>query len=425
MKRRHSLSFQLTILLIIIWFLVNITAVGLFRLMVVDSDMRIYEKYIEHYITYILKDFGTPPDLDTVRKLSGEYSFGCVISHNGTELFNNTEVTLEMLEKAKSKKNPHHIRIKRRSFIKIVEGNYTYFFSPRQHERENNRFVLIFFIYMSLLFGISYMIFKHILRPLKTLQIGIDEVSSGNREHEVPVRGHDQLSLLASSFNEMNRKINRLISIKDRLLIDVGHELKSPLARIKLALEFTDSKTRELVGQDVNTLESIVDTILKTFKTSFEKNSVTRQEFTLKEEIETIISTNRFDLKHFNLLIDETLKVMANKEMFDICLKNLISNALKYSDAEKRSVEIKCGIENEWAVLAVTDFGIGIPKDDLAFIFEPFYRVDKSRSRESGGTGLGLTLCKNISDIHNWDLTVDSTLNEYTTFTLRLQRVRD
>ncbi len=420
MNIKKSLSLKMTVVLIVIWVLVNITAVVLFRVFVITKDDHRYRKYIDSYLNYIVEDFGTPLDMDRVRRIARKNSVRLIVTDGSHVVFSNVENRLQsrILEKAESTQG-HDIRYKRNIFFKYKKGGYIFYFSDVSHANWHDTFLVSFFVYISVLFGISYLIFRRMLIPVKNLQKGVDEISRGNREYEVPVTGSDELGRLAGSFNSMNKKINRLITIKDRLLIDVGHELKSPLARMKLALEFTDPKTKENLGQDIHSLEYIIDTILKTFKSSFEQNTAEAKKINLADAVEFVIKEGRFPPCYFSLSINKSLTVEANRDMLIICLKNLFSNAVKYSDPEKKPILVESVHDESGTILRITDYGIGIPENDRDFIFEPFYRVDKSRSRESGGTGLGLSLCRNIADIHKWGLEVDSVEDEYTTFVLR------
>ena len=112
------------------------------------------------------------------------------------------------------------------------------------------------------------------------------------------------------------------------------------------------------------------------------------------------------------------IEVRVDPEQVRTVFENILSNALKYSEAESKPVRATFDLKKSYAVIRITDFGIGIPEDELAHIFEPFYRVDKSRTKDTGGYGLGLSLCKTIMEAHDGKIEIQSRLAEGTTVSL-------
>jgi signal transduction histidine kinase len=114
--------------------------------------------------------------------------------------------------------------------------------------------------------------------------------------------------------------------------------------------------------------------------------------------------------------------VIVDPERIRMMLRNVVDNALKYSRGQTRPVAIRLGSNRGHPVVTIEDFGEGIPGDDLAMVFEPFYRVDKSRHRGTGGYGLGLSLCRKIMTAHGGSIKVQSRLGEGTTFTIEFPK---
>jgi signal transduction histidine kinase len=112
------------------------------------------------------------------------------------------------------------------------------------------------------------------------------------------------------------------------------------------------------------------------------------------------------------------IEVETDAEQIKTVFENVLNNAIKYSEAESKPVEVTCELRAPCAVIRIRDYGIGIPPEDLAHIFEPFYRVDKSRAKDTGGYGLGLSLCKTIMEAHDGKIEVQSTPQEGTTVSL-------
>jgi signal transduction histidine kinase len=133
---------------------------------------------------------------------------------------------------------------------------------------------------------------------------------------------------------------------------------------------------------------------------------------------EVALQYSTVDLK----INDDEIEINADKERLRLLLKNLIENAIKYSKNSSEPVSIKVVEKNNNVEIFIHDKGEGIPDKELEFIFEPFYRVDKSRTKESGGFGLGLHLCKNIVEAHKGKITVQSKIGEGTTFNIILPK---
>ncbi len=413
MKIRESLSLKTAFLLVGIWFVVIITVLGLFRAFVVRSRPPAFARIVNHYSTYLLHDIGIPPNPDSMRRITRETGIRIAVLENGKLLYS----TLVDIDQRQLLRHLKSRRFRFRYHVARQEG-YTFVFRHPDSIRHHTPFLVMFLGAVSLLILTGYMILRHILRPVSELQHGIDEISSGNRRYEVPVRGKDELSSLARSFNEMNGTINSLIEVKDRLLIDIGHELKSPLARMKLALEFSDEASKNEIRADVAELETLVDTILTSFRLSFERNETVQSPFDLTDALHSVITRKRYPAGHFEITVPEGTVIMANRPMFEILTGNLIGNAVRYSDPGKRPVLVAAAERDGSVTLQVTDYGIGIAKEKIPFLCEPFYRVDRSRTRESGGMGLGLYICRNIADVHGWTLAVTSREAHYTTVTV-------
>jgi signal transduction histidine kinase len=112
------------------------------------------------------------------------------------------------------------------------------------------------------------------------------------------------------------------------------------------------------------------------------------------------------------------IDVRVDPEQVKTVFENVFNNAIKYSEPESKPVQVSCKLRESFAVIRITDFGIGIPQEELAHIFEPFYRVDKSRTKDTGGFGLGLSLCKTIMEAHDGKIEVQSEPGEGTTVSL-------
>jgi two-component system phosphate regulon sensor histidine kinase PhoR len=229
-------------------------------------------------------------------------------------------------------------------------------------------------------------------------------------------------------------QIRKLESIRKDFVANVSHELKTPITSIKGFIEtlkeggIEDEETRnhfyDIINMETERLIELVEDILTlSFLDNESKTRTISKEFIdVKLEIqkaaymlERACREKRIELK---LNIQENLpKICFNKDYFRQMNINLLSNAIKYSD-DGGEIEIKALLEENKIRLSISDTGIGIPSADIDRIFERFYRVDKGRARKEGGTGLGLAIVKHIAQSQGAEITVESTVEKGTTFTI-------
>jgi signal transduction histidine kinase len=253
-----------------------------------------------------------------------------------------------------------------------------------------------------------------VLRPISWLSRGVEEVAKGNFDQNVVIWKMDQLGRLTESFNNMTQKIKEMIAARTQLLLDVSHEMRSPLTRIKVALEFLpDNKNKKSIGEDVNELEQMLHEILETERLNSGYQKLDSEKADLLKLIKNIISKFKNMKPGINLIADDNqYPFEGDIERLKICLRNVIDNSIKFSNESSNAVEIQISSEKQQYIIKVQDNGTGIPEEDLPFIFEPFYRVDKSRSKKTGGYGLGLSLSKKIIEAHGGTINIKSKINK-------------
>ena len=270
---------------------------------------------------------------------------------------------------------------------------------------------------------IVYLLFlfiRKILKPVNKLTDGVKKVSEGNFNVKIETTRSDELGKLIHSYNEMSHQVANMIKSKEQLLLDVSHEMRSPLTRMKLSSEFIDDlKIKNNILDDVNDLDKMITELLETERMNSEYGGLNKSKMKLNDLINEIsLQYSIVDLR----INEEEIEINADKERLRLLLKNLIENAIKYSKNSSEPVSVKVFEKNNNVEIIIQDKGEGIPDKELEFIFEPFYRVDKSRTKESGGFGLGLHLCKNIVEAHKGKISVQSKIGEGTTFNIILPK---
>lgn len=271
---------------------------------------------------------------------------------------------------------------------------------------------------------------KIIIKPIDELVKTTKEISSGNFGERVEIKSQDEISNLSRNFNSMAEviegKINDLQNAaesKQRFIDNLSHELKTPLTSIIGYADFlrtTDKYDEEThikcltyiykEGKRLQKLSSkLMDLIVLRKENSIMKKENVKE---LLGEIENLVMP-KLSSKGIKLIVNsEDFYVNMDKELMIILISNLVDNAVKAS-GNNSSIYIKAYVK-DIPVIEIEDKGVGIPKEDINKIFEPFYMVDKSRDRNNNGAGLGLSICAEISKIHSAKLEVESELNKGT-----------
>lgn len=278
-------------------------------------------------------------------------------------------------------------------------------------DRKLHHFFLLILIFLVIIvFIIASIVIHQYLNPIKKLTEAVNEIRKGNLDKKVSVKGHDEFSKLAEAFNSMTAELKKMIQAREQLLLDVSHELRTPLTRSKLALEMMpDSKEKNSVIEDVKEVELMITDILETARLKNNKITLDIKDVLINDLIKNTISLFENEKNRININpVSESLFIKADEGRIITVLRNIIENSLKYSSLENKPIEVSVIDRIEEIIIQIEDYGHGIPEEKLPFVFEPFYRVDDSRSKKSGGYGLGLHLCKRIMEAHGAEITINN-----------------
>jgi signal transduction histidine kinase len=266
-----------------------------------------------------------------------------------------------------------------------------------------------------------YLIMNWQLKPIKVLGEGVKQLSEGNIDYQMSCSRVDELGKLVDSFNTMVQRIREMLHTRDRLLQDVSHELRSPLTRVKVALEFLeDNNTKKSISDDIAEMETMVRELLETDRLKSQYGGLELEGTNIMHLVREACAEFH-DQKPGIKLVSFPGDIFLNvdQKRIKILYRNILDNALRYSDPDGYPVEISLREKADEIIIAVQDFGSGIPEQELPYIFEPFYRVDKSRSKKTGGYGLGMSLSKRIMEAHGGTIAITSKLNVGTTVFLK------
>lgn len=291
-----------------------------------------------------------------------------------------------------------------------------------------------FFIVLAIVLFITYFLLltKKFATYLGEILWGITELSQGNFNTRIQIRNEDEFALIASRLNQMAGNIKNIIendrkneTNKNELITSVAHDLRTPLTSVIGYLELVSNK--EKLNEDVREryieiaylkskhLEKLIEDLFAYTKFSFGEVALEPAQIDMVKFMNQLVdefypSFVDFELEYEFIHDVPSAIVEADGNLLARAFGNLISNAIKYGKDGKR-VEVKLTTENKKVMISIINYGILIPEKDIEQIFERFYRVENSRSSETGGSGLGLAIARNIIKIHEGTITVRSDLN--------------
>lgn len=279
--------------------------------------------------------------------------------------------------------------------------------------------------------GITYIVTGRALKPVTDLSKEIEEIDENHLYRQVQVPpSNDEVASLSVSFNRMIHKLEKSFLAYKHFSANAAHELKTPLAAMLARIEVVQLSDPPILEEltealkdmrsNVVRLNSIVQDLLQM---NADMNGFSRVIFRANELFQTIISefSSEIQRKHIHIEVDlEDVMLYGEKNLLQQAFSNILHNAIKYNK-ENGSIQITAvHHSSDTTCITITDTGIGIPKDQIDKIFDPFYCVNKSRSRKLGGNGLGLSIVKAIIDKHDGSLQVQSEPDIATTFRIQL-----
>jgi signal transduction histidine kinase len=248
-----------------------------------------------------------------------------------------------------------------------------------------------------------------VVSPIRRIAASIALFGQGNLSVRVNSTRQDEIGNLARSFDQMAERLERLIVSERRLLDDISHELRSPLARLKFAVKLArtsaDSKSSlDRIERDVNRIAGLVADIVEVnfmeCGPAVENAEIARA----GDIVDEVVRDCRVEAEIRGCSIEVTGrlsgKIMGNRELLRRAVENVLRNAIRYSP-ERSTIDVSINEDSRAAAIVVRDHGPGVPEDALTRIFDPFFRVDEARNAMSGGSGLGLSIAKQAVLVHH------------------------
>jgi len=312
--------------------------------------------------------------------------------------------------------------------VPVMVGNERFFWVANSRiapdtMQQNRQYTLIFQLILGLavMLIVSWLLTRMFTRPIRQLQQSATRLGSGHMATRTPEaltsRG-DELGELARSFDTMAAQLEGLMESHKQLLRDVSHELRSPLARLNVALELArneagDKAEEELsrIGLEAERLNALIGEVLTLARFDQGAIAADMQPLSLSDLLREIIADASFEAEAANKQVQagalETCQLQGDRLWLGSALDNVVRNAVRHTDKDT-AVEIDMRCHGGQAEISVRDHGPGVPDEAMGSIFEPFFRAESSRSRNSGGYGLGLAIARQVVELHGGGITASS-----------------
>ena len=287
---------------------------------------------------------------------------------------------------------------------------------------------------------VAYFLIGHYTKPVQQLSAHMKEISPNTLSDSIEIEGGgEEIQELVKSFNQMTEQLDEAFAMQRRFSASAAHELRTPIAVLRTKLDVFKKKKREQHEYDelvdtmetyIDRLSSIITDLLEFAETSelgeVEDVSLDSVVKTVVDDLESVAQNNMV-----NVQVDIQSKAQSEAQAFIVkgntnllyrALYNLVENAIRYNN-EEGSVNITLETKGQEGVIIIADTGVGIAPEQRELVFEPFYRVNKSRSREFGGAGIGLSLVKTILKRHGASITVSENNPQGSVFTIRIPLV--
>ena len=290
----------------------------------------------------------------------------------------------------------------------------------------------------------AYLLAGHYTKPVQQLSAHMKEIGPDTLSDSIEIEGGgEEVQELVKSFNQMTDQLDEAFAMQSRFSVSAAHELRTPIAVLRTKLDVFKKKKRKQSEYDelVDTMETYIDrlsaiiaNLLELTETSelgeVEDVSLDAVITTVVDDLESVAQNNMVNVQ-VNMQIDahsetqseaQNLTVKGNANLLYRAIYNLVENAIRYNH-KGGSVNITLETEGQECLVTIADTGVGIAPEQRELVFEPFYRVNKSRSREFGGAGIGLSLVKTILKRHGASITVSENDPQGSVFTIRIPLV--
>lgn len=254
---------------------------------------------------------------------------------------------------------------------------------------------------------LCYLLSWHLTSPVRKLQRAVDCFGRGELNVRAESRRGDELGQLARTFNLMADRIQTLLTAERRLLLDISHELRSPLARLSVAVELArsgkDPAYLDRIQKEADRLNTLIGELLQVTRAEGDPSQRIMEPVLLNDVVSEIVDDTSIEARakdcELGFHAADNVILDGDAELLRRAIENVVRNAIRYAPHGSR-IKVELVRRGRDAVVRVRDFGPGVPQESIERIFDPFYRVDSDRNRGTGGTGLGLAIARRAVQLH-------------------------
>jgi signal transduction histidine kinase len=259
---------------------------------------------------------------------------------------------------------------------------------------------------------LCYLLAWYLTSPLRKLQTAIERFGRGDFSARAHSTRRDELGQLACTFDQMAERIENLVAAQRRLLLDISHELRSPLARLGVSVELARSGTNrdaalDRIQKESERLNTLVGQLLQTTRAEVDPDALRAQAVRLDELLADVVNDGSVEAAARGIVVNSDtpgpVVISGDAELLRRATENVIRNAIRYAPPQT-SVEVRLTRDESAVHISVRDYGPGVPEEALDRIFDPFFRVEQDRNRGSGGVGLGLAIARRAIELHKGKL---------------------
>ncbi len=435
----RSLSFRLLAIFLVMGVLFAYGAVLGIRWVYMTDDLReLVSGHLSLHVQYVRDDIGDPPSIESAVAITEQVPVDILIVGPGVQWasdpafprldeleFGSSDIFSEQAEGwLEDLEGVEFATLGAHGFLKIDQGDYAIVVStPKIADRPEDRSLTLIIMGFGLfLVLLAYLAVRWLFKPIRAIRDGAAQIGRGNFRHRITDVRRDQLGDLADDINQMAQDVQRMLDAKRQLLYGISHELRSPLSRMRLALEIAgNNRDADPLSADVQEMEKIISTLIEAERLNSRHAAINVTRVNAKQLVESLLA-DYFSKDRDRIVVNvaESVHLNVDEARITLLLKNLVSNALRYSNIEDGPVEIDISATEDAWVIRIRDHGPGITAEQAKSIGEPFYRGDPSRTRHTGGHGLGLYLARLVAEAHGGTLELDPTYTDGASFVVTL-----
>lgn len=431
-----SLSLRLLSIFIATAVLLFIILVAAFSSGMNGQWRRSIQPHLVQYVEYVQQDLGSPPIPDRAAALSQRLLVDIYIYENNQFIFSTNGQTLEvdnLTFHSVTRRLPVSARKmisglnldayisnhsnERKRILRIDQNGFSVYYDLKNigpSQRHLLGFVhelLIALAGLAIVLAGSYFAIRHQLLPIRQIQKSVKRMSNAELEHRINRVGSSDLDVLSQSIDSMADRLQALLDAKRQLLMALSHELRSPVTRARITTELLEEeKHKERLLDDLQNMERIINDIMESEQLQSSHTVLNKQpvdiHFILSDELSRLCPDVTLNLA----AKPSVYQIEADEARLRIVFRNILLNAIQHgsSASEELNIDVSLFDRTEFIEVVIRDHGVGIAPAQLLYVTDPFYRPDPSRSRNTGGFGMGLTLAKLIAEAHDGVMKIES-----------------